>query len=127
MPKSTTVRFPESQREIADKPLKNRSQWVEQAVLDLLDWEVYSKTDWSIYHAIGDGQVFLDVVEMGVEYRTKGRLLDPVTINLSPEAFKALETAEVRVIAHRPQLKGKGVISGIIRSAVAQRQLMGGA
>lgn len=126
--KTTTVRLDISQQLLVDMELSERSGAIDKAISSFLNWDSYTGAPWKNGHVfgdIGDGQIWLDVVEMGVEYRTKSTLLKPLSIRLPVATFDKLDEAEKRVEKYRPKLKGKGIIAGIIRSAVTQAMLSG--
>lgn len=116
----TTVRLAPNHASVAEMPNPGRSKWIEHALEEFFSWETYKETDW-IAGDIQDGHVWLDAVEMGVEYRTRTKLLSPVKLNLSKEISDQLDAAERIVELKRPNLKGKGISSGIIRTAVTQK------
>ena len=122
----TSVKLLESQSVIASQALQARSKLIEDAVIDFLSWESYTDEDWSILGMgePGDGQPWLDSVELGVEYRTRSKLLPPCVIEISKEVYDSLAVAIKRVESARSRLKGKGIQSGIIRAALAQQQLI---
>lgn len=122
----TSVKLLENQKEIASKALQERSRLIEDALLEFLSWESYTDENWSSI-GIGepiDGQPWLDSVELGVEYRTRSKLLPPCVIEISQEVYDNLAVAINRVESARSRLKGKGIQSGIIRAALAQKQLI---
>ncbi|MDQ2077407.1 hypothetical protein [Marinimicrobium sp. ABcell2] len=123
----TSVKLLANQKAIADKPLQERSRLIEEALTKFLSWECYVDEDWSMagYHSPSeDGQPWLDSVELGVEYRTRSRLLAPCVIEIRDETNEHLEVAIKRVESARTRLAGKGIKSGIIRAALAQQQLI---
>lgn len=123
-PKNTTVRLTEKQQSIVAMPKTERSEWVSGAIEQFLDWETYTATDWTKAD-VGDGQTWLDAVEMGVEYKVRSKLLPPTQISLSPKAAEALEAAAKIVEQHRPALRDRGIVSGLIRTAITHRQFSG--
>lgn len=127
--KESTVRFIEDQSFMVAHSKVERSRILNLAVKRLLSWDSYVTTPWEKAAAgicsIGDGSTWLDVVEMGVDYKTKTTLLKPVNYAIPMETFTMLELAEKRVLKLRPKLEGKGVIAGIIRSAIAQDVISG--
>lgn len=125
-PKVTTVRLPSFQKSIASKSKKERSIWIEDALKSFLSWDTYLKTNWEV-PADDDALVWLDSVEIGVEYRTKTTLEPPVQIALSPDVIRELEKACAIVERQRPDLQGRGIASGIIRSAIEMKRLEDGA
>jgi len=116
----TTVRLAPNQTYVAEMPNPDRSKWIESALQEFFSWDTYRETDW-LAGDPHDGHVWLDAVEMGVEYRTRTKLLTPVKLNLSKEISDQLDAAERIVELKRPNLKGKGISSGIIRTAVTQK------
>lgn len=125
-PKVTTVRLPSFQKSIAAKSKKDRSQWIEEALKSFLSWDTYLKANWEV-PADDDALVWLDSVEIGVQYRTKTTLEPPVQIVLSPDVIRELEKACAIVERQRPDLHGRGISSGIIRSAIEMKRLEEGA
>lgn len=125
-PKVTTIRLPSFQKSIASKSKKDRSLWIEDALKSFLSWDTYLKANWDV-PADDDALVWLDSVEIGVEYRTKTTLEPPVQISLSPDVIRELEKACAIVERQRPGLQGRGIASGIIRSAIEMKRLEEGA
>ncbi|UUA75177.1 hypothetical protein [Cellvibrio sp. QJXJ] len=125
--KKSTVKFTESQVFLLDVGIKERSRILDLAVRRLLSWDSYLNAPWDDAArglcSIGCGNTWLDVVEMGIEYKTKANLTKPQAISIPVETFSMLELAEARVSQIRPSLATKGIIAGIIRSAIAQDQL----
>jgi hypothetical protein len=126
--KESSVCFDESQIFMKELNKTERSRILDLAVRRLLSWDSYTKAPWDQaalgISSIGPGSTWLDVVEMGVEYRKRSTLLKPVNFAIPMSTFKMLELAERRVIKIRPNLDRKGVIAGIIRSAIAHDVLM---
>lgn len=129
MLKDSTVRFDESQSFLHDVGKAERSRILNLAVCRFLLWESYIKIDWDKVAVglspLGNGRLWLDVVEMGVDMKTRSKLLKPVGFAIPIETFEMMEVAEKRVLKLRSYLQGKGVMAGIIRSAIAQDILMG--
>lgn len=127
--KESTVRLTASQAFMVSHKKVERNRILDLAVRRLLSWDSYTNAPWDKAAAgvcsIGDGSTWLDVVEMGVDYKTKAVLLKPVNYAIPIETFKMLELAEKRVLKLRPKLEGKGIIAGIIRSAIEQDNISG--
>lgn len=126
--KESSVCFDESQIFMKELNKTERSRILDLAVKRLLSWDSYTTAPWEQAAlgicSIGPGSTWLDVVEMGVEYRKRSVLLKPVNFAIPISTFKMLELAERRVIKIRPNLDRKGVIAGIIRSAIAHDVLL---
>lgn len=126
--KKSTVKFTESQSFLLEVGIKERSRILDLAVRRLLSWDSYLNAPWEDAArglcSIGCGNTWLDVVEMGIEYKTKANLTKPQAISIPVETFSLLELAESRVSQIRPTLATKGIIAGIIRSAITQDVLM---
>lgn len=122
--KNTSVRLTEHQKSIANMQKKDRNEWINKAVKHFLEWDTFRLTD-SSQHDMNGGQPWLDAVEMGIEYKTRSNLLPATQIEFTSEVLEMLETACHIVEKYRPLLKNRGIISGIIRSAIANRLLLG--
>jgi|TARA_R100001039_G_C1815104_1_gene85469 predicted transcriptional regulator len=120
----TTVKLPVTMKHIVDQRFSERSATIEEAIVDFLSWESYTDEDWSAVRVMEpiDGQPWLDSVEVGVEYRTRSKLLPAIVIELTPETAEAVEVAAKRAESVRSALKGKGTKSGVIRAALAHYQ-----
>jgi hypothetical protein len=127
--KESTVRFEQSQNLLHEVGKAERSRMLNLAMLRFLAWDSYVNTDWDRVMVglspLGDGRVWLDVVEMGVDMKTRSNLLKPVGFAIPSETFEMMELAEKRVLKLRSHLQGKGVMAGMIRSAIAQDILAG--
>lgn len=117
----TTVRLDSTQIEIYEKPKPERSAWIEDAVVQFLGYRAYREIDRQSINR-DKGSDWLDLVEIGINYKTIGNLLKPVALSLSAKTTTELNSATELVEIQRPHLKRKGVFSGIIRSAIYLKQ-----